>query len=116
VIFSNAWPFGMALQLPGVTPDCVEAYKLYCCAPGTASQLTVTAGMPGCTLRLEGAVNGALTAKVAMLELMPFIEAVTVVLPCAKDKAMPLAFSVATAVLLDAQVTEPEMLPVLLSE
>jgi len=63
------------------------------------------------------AVNtGAVTVKVALLEVMPFTEAVTMVLPCARLEAIPLAFSVATVVLLDAQVTEPEILPVLPSE
>lgn len=59
---------------------------------------------------------GALTVRVALLEVTPFIEAVMVVLPCAKVEAMPLAFSVATVVSLDAQVTDPETLPVLPSE
>ncbi|MCR4305123.1 MAG: hypothetical protein NUV63_13035 [Gallionella sp.] len=60
--------------------------------------------------------TGAVTVKVALLELMPFAEAVMVVLPCASDDAMPLAFNVATEVLLDAQVTDPDTLPVLPSK
>ena len=63
------------------------------------------------------AVNtGAVTVKVALLEVTPFNEAVTVVLPCDKVEAMPLAFSVETVELLDVQVTEPETLPKLPSE
>lgn len=66
---------------------------------------------------MESVANtGAVTVKVALLEVMPFAEAVTVVLPCARLEAMPLAFNVATDALLDAQVTDPEMLPVLPSE
>lgn len=60
--------------------------------------------------------TGAVTVKVALLEVMPFVEAVTVVLPCANEEAMPLAFNVATVALLDAQVAEPETLPELPSE
>lgn len=76
---------------------------------------------PIVTLADEGVMvrvvnTGAVTVKVALLELTPFAEAVTVVLPCARLVAMPLAFNVATVVLLDAQVTDPETLPVLPSE
>lgn len=60
--------------------------------------------------------SGAVTVKVALLEVMPFTEAVTEALPCARVDAMPLAFSVATVVLVDTQVTDPEILPVLPSE
>ena len=60
--------------------------------------------------------TGAVTVKAALLEVKPLAEAVMVALPCAKLEAMPLASSVATVMLLDAQVTEPEILPVLLSE
>lgn len=56
---------------------------------------------------------GAVTVKEAPVEVMPLIEAVTVLLPCARALAVPLAFRVATAVLLDVQVTEPETLPLL---
>ena len=57
------------------------------------------------------AVNsGAVTVKVALLEVTPLADAVMVVLPCAKLVAMPVEFNVATAVLLDAQLTEPETL------
>lgn len=63
------------------------------------------------------AVNtGAVTVKVALLDVMPLAEALMVVLPCAKLEAMPLVFNVATVVLLDVQVTDPETLPVLPSE
>ena len=60
--------------------------------------------------------TGTVTVKVALLEVMPFVEAVTVVLPCASVEAMPLAFSVATVTLLDAQVTDPDTLPELPSK
>lgn len=63
------------------------------------------------------AVNaGAVTVKVALLEVMPLVEAVTVVLPCANVEAMPLALSVATVALLDSHVTDPETFPELPSE
>ena len=66
---------------------------------------------------IEIAVNtGAVTVKVALVEVMPFTEAVMLVVPCARVEAMPLAFSVATVVLLDAQVAEPETLLMLPSE
>lgn len=55
----------------------------------------------------------AVTVKFALLELMPLADAVTTVLPSARVVAMPLALKVATNVLLDAHVTEPETLPVL---
>ena len=58
----------------------------------------------------------AVTVRVALLEVMPLYEAVMVVLPCARVEAMPLLFSVATVLSLDAQVTDPEMLPVWPSE
>ena len=56
------------------------------------------------------------TAKVALLEVMPLADAVTVVIPCTRLDAMPLAFSVAIVELLDTQVTDPETLPELPSE
>lgn len=56
------------------------------------------------------------TVRVALLEMRPLAEAVTVVVPCANVVAMPLALMVATVALLDDQITEPEMLPVLPSE
>lgn len=63
------------------------------------------------------AVNaGAVTVKVALLEVMPLAEAVTVVLPCANVEAIPLSLSVATVALLDSQATDPETLPELPSE
>ena len=63
------------------------------------------------------AVNsGAVTVKVALFEVMPLADAETVVLPCARLEAIPLTLSVATAVLLDVQVTDPETLPVVPSE
>ena len=60
--------------------------------------------------------TGAVTVKVALFEVIPFAEALMVVLPCARVEAIPLAFSAATEVLLEAQVTDPETLPVLPSE
>ncbi len=60
------------------------------------------------------AVNtGAVTVKEALLDVMPFAEAVMVLVPWERLEAMPLALSVATAVLLDVQVTEPDTLPLL---
>lgn len=59
---------------------------------------------------IEIAVNtGAVTVNVAGLELYPPAEAVTVVLPCAREDAIPLLLIVATLVLVDAQITAPEM-------
>lgn len=60
--------------------------------------------------------TGAVTVKAALLEVTPFAEAEIELVPCVRDEAMPLAFSVATEVLLDAQVTDPETLPELPSE
>jgi|CXWL01.1.fsa_nt_gi hypothetical protein len=63
------------------------------------------------------AVNaGAATDKLTALDVMPLAEAVISVVPCAKVDAIPLPFNVATVALLDAHATDPEMLPVLLSE
>lgn len=60
------------------------------------------------------AVNaGAVTFNVVLLEVKPANEAVTVVLPCAREEAMPLPLIVATLVLLDDQMTDPEILAVL---
>lgn len=56
------------------------------------------------------------TVNTATLEVMPFNEALIVVLPAVRAEALPLEFSVATAVLLEAHTTEPEILPVVLSE
>lgn len=58
----------------------------------------------------------AVTVKVAVLELTPLNEAEMVLMPGVKVEAMPVAFNVATAVLLETQVTEPETLPVVPSE
>jgi hypothetical protein len=66
---------------------------------------------------MEMVINsGTVTVKVALLELIPFADAVMIVLPSAKVDAMPLEFSVATEVLLDTHVTDPETLPELPSE
>ena len=59
---------------------------------------------------------GAVTVKVALLEVTPLADAVIVLLPAVREDATPLLFTVATVVLLDAQVAEPEILPVLPSE
>lgn len=58
----------------------------------------------------------AVTDKSTALDVMPLAEAVIAVVPCAKVDAMPLPFNEATVALLDAHATDPEMLPVLLSE
>ena len=60
--------------------------------------------------------SGADIVRTALFEVMPFAVAVMVVLPTARDVAMPLVSSVATLVLLDIQVTAPVTLPVLASE
>jgi hypothetical protein len=77
--------------------------------------------LPTVTLADEGVMEsvantGAVTVKVALLEVTPFAEAVMLLLPCASEEAMPLAFSMATVVSLDAQLAEPEMSPVVPSE
>lgn len=60
--------------------------------------------------------TGAVTLTVAVFEILPPNEAVIVVLPNAKPVTIPLGLTVATAVSLETQVTEPEMLPVVPSE
>jgi len=60
--------------------------------------------------------TGAVTFRVEMLEVMPFNEAVSDVVPSDRPVAMPLALTVATAMSEEAQVTEPEMLPEVPSE
>ncbi len=67
-------------------------------------------------LRAIALNTGAVTVKVALFEVTPFTDALMFALPCASVEAMPLAFSAATETLLEAQVTEPETLPVLPSE
>lgn len=63
------------------------------------------------------AVNsGAVTVNVALLEVTPFANALMVVVPWASADAMPLALGVATVVLLEVQVTDPDTLPVVPSE
>lgn len=59
--------------------------------------------------------TGAVTVSVALFEFTPPSEAVMVLLPMLSPEAIPLAFSVATAVLLECQATEAEMSPVLAS-
>jgi hypothetical protein len=58
---------------------------------------------------------GAVTVKV-VLAVTPFSDAVMIELPCAKLVAIPLAFSVVTTMLLEVQITAPEILPVVPSE
>ncbi|OGS97136.1 MAG: hypothetical protein A3H31_08885 [Gallionellales bacterium RIFCSPLOWO2_02_FULL_57_47] len=61
------------------------------------------------------AVNvGATTFSVAVLEVTPSSEAVMLLLPTLKPVAVE-PLKVAAAVLLEFQVTEPDMLPVLRS-
>ena len=63
------------------------------------------------------AVNvGAVTVSVALLDVLPLSVAVTLDAPCSNVDATPLVLTVATLVLLDAQVTDPEIFPVLASE
>jgi hypothetical protein len=57
--------------------------------------------------------TGAVTVKVVLLEVIVFADAVMKVMPWVREEATPLLFNVATPVSLDAQVTEPEILPVL---
>jgi hypothetical protein len=52
---------------------------------------------------------GAVTVKVALLEVWLPYKAVTVVLPCASEDATPLEFIVATPVFVDDQMTDPEI-------
>ena len=59
------------------------------------------------------ASTGAVTVRVTLVEVIPFREAVMLVLPCASEVALPLVFTVATVVLLDNQVAEPEIFPAL---
>jgi hypothetical protein len=47
-----------------------------------------------------------LTVKIALFELTPFAEALTIVLPWARVDATPLASMVATTVLDEAQLTK----------
>lgn len=68
------------------------------------------AATPGIAIDINA---GAFTVKVALLDVMPFKVAVIVDAPWAKLVATPLAFSVATVVLLDVQITEDVRLPVL---
>jgi hypothetical protein len=73
--------------------------------------------MLGTAAAMESDANsGAVTVKVALLELIAFADAVMDVMPCARAAASPLLFNVATLVSLDAQSTEPEISPVLASE
>ena len=75
--------------------------------------------VPFATVAVVGVMAIAVSAdavKLAVLEVRPFAEAVTDALPSAKVDAMPLMLSVAIVVLLDAQVTDPEIFPVLPSE
>jgi len=83
-----------------------------------AVKLTVDVAM---TLGAVGAMaiettTGAVTVKAAALDVIPFNAAVMELVPMPAPVAIPLVFSVAAAVLLECQVTVPEMLPLLPSE
>ena len=52
------------------------------------------------------------TVKATRFELMPPSDAEILLLPCANVEAMPLLLMVAMVVLLDDQVTVPEIFPV----
>lgn len=86
--------------------------------------MPVAVKLTGVPMGVDGAAGviaiavktGAVTFKMALLEVTPFAEAVMVVVPCAKLEAMPLVFNVAIPVFAEAQVTDPEMSPVVLSE
>lgn len=73
---------------------------------------------PAATVAVAGLIvitlmTGAVTVSVTLLEVSPLATAVIVVVPCVRVDAMPLPFKVATVVLLEVQVTEPDTLPVL---
>ena len=73
----------------------------------------VAAGlMGGVVFNAMESKTGAVTINVAPLDVMLPEVAVMDVVPCVRVAAMPLALTVAMAVSLDAQVTEPERSPV----
>ncbi len=58
---------------------------------------------------IEIAVNAAsVTVNVALFDAKPLAEALTVVVPLVLEVKTPLPFIVATAVLVDVQITDPE--------
>ena len=70
-----------------------------------------------CAVVSAVAVIPAVTFSVAaVLEVLPLNVAVMVVGPMLNPVATPLFVTVATAVLVEFQATDPEILPVLLSE
>lgn len=76
---------------------------------------------PYATVALVGliaiAVNtGGVTVNVALLEMMPLVEALIFVVPIARLLALPVLLSVTTLGVSDDQITEPETLPALWSE
>lgn len=104
-----------------VLPDAQVSVPKVAAVPSVMMPLAVNCCvLPINTLGAVGVMEreantGAVTVKVAVLEVMPLAVAVTTATPCDKVLAMPLVFRVATPVLLDAHVTEPDTLPVLLS-
>jgi hypothetical protein len=89
-----------------------------------SEKVPVAVKVTGTPLGVEGVagliaiavIAAAVTVKVALAEVIPLAVAVTDVPPCASVAAIPLAFIVATAMLLDDQFADPEMLPVVPSE
>ena len=76
---------------------------------------------PTATLGADGVMvmdvtAGAVTVSVAALDVMPFNEAVMVLLPMPLPVAIPLALITATPMSLEFQMTEPEILPEVASE
>ena len=95
-------------RVAAVPSDCVPLAVNCCVLPTT--MLAVVG------LMASDANTGAVTVNVALLEVMPFIEAVSVVLPWASVLTTPVVLTVAMLALLEAQVTEPDIAPVLPSE
>lgn len=60
--------------------------------------------------------GGANTVKISILDVRPPLLAVMLLVPVLSAVAKPALLRVATALLLDAQDTDPEILPVLPSE
>jgi len=62
------------------------------------------------------AIDGGVTVNVTKFEVTLFSEALMLLLPWASALAIPLLFTVITVASLENQLTEPEILPVVLSE
>ena len=75
---------------------------------------TPTLGVAG--VMATDIITGAVTFRVAVLEVLPLNEAVIELVPVFIPVAMPLLLRVATLVSLEFQLTEPEILRVVLSE